>query len=1312
MFQKLHRLALLCFLITAFENVVLAAQKSVQVRFIDSETGYAIKPDAVSVDSQILSGVKSGRAMLKLGPGSHVVTVNSAQHQPMSGIVNVGDGSPQKIQFMLDPVVTPKEVSSEHVASLHREGATVFVGYVVDDESGEPMENVSVSSGLDGTRTRTDARGYFRIYVPVKAGRNGEQANLIFAKPGYQSEQRINLELWSNGDWIYRIRLSRGEGVKFVDENQFRRRTAPSQTEPPPEPTETKDRVDLETSLSSGIHRLSTASSNVTIRVPRNIRVLLSDGVTIQYDTLETYCKHVLPAEWIAGWASYTGGSNCLSAGAVAVRSYAIIKINAASGSGSNDICATTSCQVYGAGGNSSANTAVDYTASYVMISGGAVATTEYSAENNSLANSCGDGFTEPSTTGPVCIFDPVCTGETRNGHGRGMCQWGSAKWATGLKFPGNSTSDHTTLNAYPRRDWTWICRHYYPTLTLVKGAALAIGDDIKAVGTVNVNLCVDGSISNGYNCTLITTKPNGTTGTITDGPQQITVDGRGFTWYKITWSDSTVGWSKENYIERNYGLYLPTTPTNLTATAVATNQINLTWNDTTDVENSFDVQRAISTNGPWILLTNIFAANVTNYSDKNLYPSSTWHYRVRAVNVGGSSAFSNTNNATTIGIAPTMNAIGNQTINEGSTLTVTNSASAQDFVLLITDFENFATEGSNGVVMFRDPRNSVTTSANIDATPNLAVIADTNASTSSHMLRVNCNFTNANAPWLRLTTASAANLPNPVIDFTKKLRFKIWSDKTIQIAVGCRETTTSAGTAIGSDGGTTGSSIEWAGVTNKNGTTPIPNRAISANTWTTLTFDFTNEPVMSFSGGNGVLSTASGLGVLEHLAIVPTAGTGAYNIYLDDFAVLKPKTLTYSLDVSPSGMTIDSLTGAISWTPTESQGPGVSNVTVRVTDNNSPALFTPKSFTVTVNEVNTAPMLNVPPTQTINEGGTLTATNTASDADIPANRLTFGLVSGLGGLTLNTNTGVVTWTTTESLGPSTNTVTVRVFDNGSPSLATTNSFTVIVNEVNSAPALAAISNQTATINQPFSITNSASDPDIPTNTLTFSLVSAPDGMTINTNTGLISWTPASNQSGTTNSVTVRVTDNGSPALSDDKTFTVTVVGNQSPVLASINDRTIHIGGTVAFSSSATDPDTNSITFSLDTGAPPDATIDPTNGVFNWTTTNATVGGVSNITVRATDNGVPPASDAKTFSVTIISQIVIQSISVSNNATATFTWNSAPGATYRAQYKTNIAQTGWLDSAPDVTAAGATASRTENIAAGLQRYYRVTLVNY
>src|SRR5262249_43021885 len=158
----------------------------------------------------------------------------------------------------------------------------------------------------------------------------------------------------------------------------------------------------------------------------------------------------------------------------------------------------------------------------------------------------------------------------------------------------------------------------------------------------------------------------------------------------------------------------------------------------------------------------------------------------------------------------------------------------------------------------------------------------------------------------------------------------------------------------------------------------------------------------------------------------------------------------------------INAATGVFSWTPSEAQGPGSYSITVRVTDNGTPALNDARTFSVTVNEVNRAPVLTAIANQTIDEQTLLSFTATATDPDIPANTLTFSLDAGApAGASIDAATGVFTWTPTEAQGPGAYSITVRATDNGSPSLSDAKSFSVTVNEVNRSPVLAAIANQT-----------------------------------------------------------------------------------------------------------------------------------------------------------------------------------------------------------------------------------------------------------
>jgi hypothetical protein len=259
--------------------------------------------------------------------------------------------------------------------------------------------------------------------------------------------------------------------------------------------------------------------------------------------------------------------------------------------------------------------------------------------------------------------------------------------------------------------------------------------------------------------------------------------------------------------------------------------------------------------------------------------------------------------------------------------------------------------------------------------------------------------------------------------------------------------------------------------------------------------------------------------------------------------ADLPANSLTYALVSGPSGVAVDPTTGVLTWTPTEDQGPSTNTITVKVTDDGEPSLSHTNAFKVIVNEVNSAPLLTMPPEQRINELNALVVTNTASDADLPANTLSYELVSGPAGVAVDPTTGVLTWIPTEDQGPSTNAVTVKVTDDGEPALSHTNSFNVIVGEVNSAPILMVPPNQTIDELSKLVLTNTAVDVDIPTNTLIFSLdPGSPAGAEIDPTTGVFTWTPTPNQVRSTNIVTVRVTDDGVPSLSDVKAFTIVVV--------------------------------------------------------------------------------------------------------------------------------------------------------------------------
>jgi PKD repeat protein len=244
--------------------------------------------------------------------------------------------------------------------------------------------------------------------------------------------------------------------------------------------------------------------------------------------------------------------------------------------------------------------------------------------------------------------------------------------------------------------------------------------------------------------------------------------------------------------------------------------------------------------------------------------------------------------------------------------------------------------------------------------------------------------------------------------------------------------------------------------------------------------------------------------------------------------------TLTFSLVGAPEGASIDPFTGVFTWTPSEAQGPGTYTFNVTVSDG---SLTDEKEITVTVNEVNSNPTLTLPSLpSSINEMEEWTFTATATDPDIPANTLTFSLVGAPEGASIDPFTGVFTWTPSEAQGPGTYTFNVTVSDG---SLTDEKEITVTVNEVNSNPTLT-LPSLPSSINEmeEWTFTATATDPDIPANTLTFSLVGAPEGASIDPFTGVFTWTPSEAQGPGTYTFNVTVSDG---SLTDEKEITVTV---------------------------------------------------------------------------------------------------------------------------------------------------------------------------
>ena len=265
---------------------------------------------------------------------------------------------------------------------------------------------------------------------------------------------------------------------------------------------------------------------------------------------------------------------------------------------------------------------------------------------------------------------------------------------------------------------------------------------------------------------------------------------------------------------------------------------------------------------------------------------------------------------------------------------------------------------------------------------------------------------------------------------------------------------------------------------------------------------------------------------------------------------------------------------------------------------------------------------------QSVNELVALSFTVMASGGD---GDLTFLLASGHpAGATINSITGVFSWTPTESQD-GIHDITIQVRD-GIGTTASEN-IEVTVGEVNLAPTLNPIGSKSANQLVAFTFAVSALDDDIingTADTLRFSMTGAPTGASINQNTGVFSWTPTASQTGM-HTITFQVADGIGATASED--VTITVGGsNENPMLNPIGSQSVNEGATLLFTATATDGDGDSLTFSLVGSPPTGASINSTTGAFSWTPTERQDGD-SSITVRVSDgNG---GTDSKAVTVTV-----------------------------------------------------------------------------
>ncbi|MCK4658684.1 MAG: tandem-95 repeat protein [Phycisphaerae bacterium] len=339
---------------------------------------------------------------------------------------------------------------------------------------------------------------------------------------------------------------------------------------------------------------------------------------------------------------------------------------------------------------------------------------------------------------------------------------------------------------------------------------------------------------------------------------------------------------------------------------------------------------------------------------------------------------------------------------------------------------------------------------------------------------------------------------------------------------------------------------------------------------------------------------------------------------------------LTFSLSVEPPvpGMTIDS-DGLITW---PDAGPvGEYTVTVDVVDGCGGQAIQTYPLYVQPADDNIPPTITSEPTFTavVDQPYSYLVVVVDPDNDVP----TFSFDQVPSGAAIEPDTGdpfttLLTWTPTAGQ-VGTHQFTIRADDGRGAWVTQTWSVNVSLYGPNIPPEIISTPVFTAVVGEPYSYDVEATDEDDEDDELTYYLMSSPAGMSIDLHTGLITWTPTTEDVGT-HRVRVQVRDPRGASAWQEYGLTVSEFGdNMSPEILSTPQFAVQVGSLYEYHVEAFDPDGDALTHSL-CGGPSGMTN--SNGWVRWTPSSLQLG-THEVCVKVTDEHGAWAS--QTYSLTV-----------------------------------------------------------------------------
>ncbi len=386
-----------------------------------------------------------------------------------------------------------------------------------------------------------------------------------------------------------------------------------------------------------------------------------------------------------------------------------------------------------------------------------------------------------------------------------------------------------------------------------------------------------------------------------------------------------------------------------------------------------------------------------------------------------------------------------------------------------------------------------------------------------------------------------------------------------------------------------TGSRISWTPANHQVGAANVIVRA--------------QDPAGLFVDQAFVITVANTNDAPQILSTAPvTARVGElYEYSLNAIDIDAGDSLKYSLRNAPAGMVLES-DGKVHWVPVFLQQ-GAQQVTLRVTDNAGD--FAEQSFSIMVEAINKPPRItSVPPTTAL-PGAAYSYQLDVVDPNEGDIRQ-FRRLAGPAGLVVDENTGLVTWPTAVV---GVHTVSLEVNDYAG--LTDTQSYELIVKLPNSAPGFTSTPVVSASEGGVYEYRVIATDPD--GDSLSYSLVTSPEGMNISPVTGEITWAPTFSQVGN-HEVVVRASD-GNATVQQSYVLIVVARANTAPVFSSTPIMTVLTGEAYTYQAAAVDAEADPVSYRLDSGAP--GMLISTAGLVSWT---AGAPGIYPIALAATDN--------------------------------------------------------------------------------------------